>query len=146
MAVYALFWSALAASRDRLQSLDAMITYLSVQIAYSPELIKGSVLAIDAISCSNTFRGMNHIDLSEITYLFVVYLQPINPNIKCCLLFVIESEFGIRNERIQTKISEILARIQSFAADSLPQTATCHITNATEVLWTFGSPFINDSD
>jgi hypothetical protein len=32
-AVYAHFWFALAASRDRLQSLDAMIAYLSVQVA-----------------------------------------------------------------------------------------------------------------
>jgi hypothetical protein len=57
---------------------------------------------------------MKHVDLSEIVYLFVIYLQPINPNIKCCPLFVIESESGIGNERIQTKIDEILARIQSL--------------------------------
>jgi hypothetical protein len=104
--VYAHFWSALAASRDRLQSLDAMIAYLLVQIAHSPELIEGSVLAIDATSCLNTFLGMKHIDLSEIAYLFVIYLQPINPKIKCCPLFVIESEYGIGNKRIQTKIDE----------------------------------------
>jgi hypothetical protein len=113
-AVYAHFWSALAASRDRLQSLDAMIADLSVQIAHSPELIEGPVLAIDAISCSNTFLGMKHVDFSEIAYLFVIYFQPINPNIKCCPLFVIESEPGVGNERIQTKIDEILARIQSL--------------------------------
>jgi hypothetical protein len=76
-----IFGLALAASRDRLQSLYAMIAYLSVQIARSPELIEGSVLAIDAISCSNTFLGMKHIDLSEIAYLLVIYLQSINPNI-----------------------------------------------------------------
>jgi hypothetical protein len=40
-------------------------------------------------------------------------LQPINPNIKRSPLFVIESEPGIGNEKIQTKIDEILARIQS---------------------------------
>jgi hypothetical protein len=113
-AVYAHFWYALAVSRDRLQSLDAMIAYLSVQTAHSPELIEGSVLAMDAISCSNTFLGMKHVDLSEITYLFAIYLQPINPNIKCCPLFVIESESGIGNERIQTKVGEILAQIQSL--------------------------------
>jgi hypothetical protein len=146
-AVHAHFWSALAASRDRLQSLDAMIAYLSVQIAHSPELTEGSVLAIDAISCSNTFLGMKHVDLSEITYLFVIYLQPINPNIKYCPLFVIESESGSGNERIHTKIDEIIARIEPLIpANSLPQTATRHMTNATEVLWTFGSPFIDDSD
>jgi hypothetical protein len=39
-AVYAHFWSALAASRDHLQSLDAMIAYLSVQLVHSPELIE----------------------------------------------------------------------------------------------------------
>jgi hypothetical protein len=89
-----------------------MIAYLSVQITHSPELIEGSVLAIDVISCSNTFLGMKHVDLSEIGYLFVIYLQPINPNIKCCPLFVIECESGIGNKRIQTKIDEILARIQ----------------------------------
>jgi hypothetical protein len=81
-AVYAHFWSALAAGRDRLQSLDAMIAYLSIQIPHSPELIEGSVLAIDAISCSNTLLGMKHVDLSEIGYLFVIYLKSINPNIK----------------------------------------------------------------
>jgi hypothetical protein len=113
-AVYAHFWSALAVSRDRLQSLDAMIAYLSVQIAGSPRLIKDSVLAIDAVSCSNTFLGITHVYLSEIAYLFVIYLQPINPNSKCCLLLVIESESSIGNERIQTKIDEILARIQSL--------------------------------
>jgi hypothetical protein len=91
-----------------------MIAYLSVQITHSPELIERSVLAINAISCSNTFLGMKHVDLSEIAYLFVIYLQPINPNIKRCPLFVIESESGIRNERIQTKINEILAWIQSL--------------------------------
>jgi hypothetical protein len=91
-----------------------MIAYLSVQITHSPELIEGSVLAIDAISCSDTLLGMKHVDLSEIVYLFVIYLQPINPNIKCCLLFVIESESGVENERIQTKIDEILARIHSL--------------------------------
>jgi hypothetical protein len=57
---------------------------------------------------------MKHVDLSEIAYLFVIYLQPINPNIKYCPLFVIKSESGIRNERIQTKIDEIFARIQSL--------------------------------
>jgi hypothetical protein len=71
-AVYARFRSALAVSRARLKSLDAMITYLSVQIAHSPELIEGSVLAIYAISCSKAFLGMKHVDLSEIAYLFVI--------------------------------------------------------------------------
>jgi hypothetical protein len=90
-----------------------MISYLSVQIVHNPELIEGCVLAIDAISCSNTFLGMKHVELSEIAYSFVIYLQPINSNIKYCPLFVIESESGIGNERIQTKIDEILAPIQS---------------------------------
>jgi hypothetical protein len=71
-------------------------------------------LVVDAISCSNTFLGIKDADLSEIAHLFVIYLQPINPNIKYCPLFVIESESGIGNERIQTKIEEILARIQSL--------------------------------
>jgi hypothetical protein len=91
-AVHTLFWSALAASRDCLQSLDALIACLSVQIAHSRELIEGPVRGIDAISCLNTFLGMKHVDLSETAYLFVIYLQPINPNIKCCSLFVIETE------------------------------------------------------
>jgi hypothetical protein len=78
-----------------------MIAYLSVQIALSPELTAGCVFAIDAISCSNTFIGMRRINMSDIAYLFVLYLQPINPNIKCCSLFVIESLSGIGNERIQ---------------------------------------------
>jgi hypothetical protein len=146
-AIYVYFWSALAASRDCLQSLDAMIAYLSVQIAHSPELVEGSVLAIDAISCSNRFIGMKHVDISEIAYLFAFYLQPINPNIKCCLLFVIESESGIGNERIQTKsVKSSHGYNHRFPADSLPQTADRHFTNATEVLWIFGSPFIDNSD
>jgi hypothetical protein len=57
---------------------------------------------------------MKHVDLSEIGYLFVIHLQPINPNIKYCPLFIIESEASIGNERIQTKIDEILAQIQSL--------------------------------
>jgi hypothetical protein len=113
-AVYAHFWSSFAATHCRLQSLDAMIMYLSVQIAHSPELMEDSVLAINAISCSNTFLGMKHVDISEIPYLFVIYFQPIHPNIKCCPLFFIESKSGIGNKRIQTKIDEILARIQSL--------------------------------
>jgi hypothetical protein len=65
-AVYAHFRSVLGASRDRLHSLDAMIAYLSVQIAYSSELIEGSVLAIDAICCSNTFLGtIAHTDIVQ---------------------------------------------------------------------------------
>jgi hypothetical protein len=135
------------ASRDRLQSLDAMIAYLSVQIAHSPELIEGSVWALDMISCSNTFLRMKHVDLSEVAYLFVIYLQPINPNIKCCTLFVIESESGIGNERIQAKIDEIFARIQSLIPRRfIASSTTRHITNATKVLWTFGCLFIDDSD
>jgi hypothetical protein len=83
-AVYSHFGSALAASRGRLQSRDAMIAYLSVQIAISPELTAGCVFAIDVIFCLNTFIGMRRIDISDIAYLFVLYLQPIIPNIKCC--------------------------------------------------------------
>jgi hypothetical protein len=104
MAVYSHFGSALTATRGRLQLLEAMITYLSVQIALSPELMAGCVFAIDAISCSNTFIGMGHIDISDVAGLFVLYLQPINPNIKCCPLFVIESPSGIGSERIQVEI------------------------------------------
>jgi hypothetical protein len=113
-AVYSHFGSALAASRGRLQSLDAMIAYLSVQIALSPELTAGCVFAIDAIFCSNTFIGMRRIDMSDTAYLFMLYLQPINPNIKCCQLFVIESPSGIGNERIRVQIDEILELIQSL--------------------------------
>jgi hypothetical protein len=113
-AVYSHFESAVAASRGRLQSLDAMTAYLSVQIALGSELTAGCVFAIDAISCSNTFIGMRCLDMSDIADLFVLYLQPINPNIKCCPLLVIESPSGIGNERIQAQISEILALIQSL--------------------------------
>jgi hypothetical protein len=44
--VYSHCGSALAASCGRLQSLDAMIAYLSVQIALSPELTAGRVFAM----------------------------------------------------------------------------------------------------
>jgi hypothetical protein len=91
-----------------------MIACLSVQIALSPELTAVCVFAIDAISCSNTFIGMRRIDMSDIAYLFVLYLQSINPNIKCCLLFMIENPSGMGNERIQAQINEILALTQSL--------------------------------
>jgi hypothetical protein len=71
--VYSHFESALAASRRCLQSLDAMIAHLSVQIALSPERTAGCVFAIDAISCSKTFIGMRRIDMSDIADLFVLY-------------------------------------------------------------------------
>jgi hypothetical protein len=45
-AVYSHFGSAPAASRGRLQSLDAMIVYLSIQIALSPELTAGVSLQL----------------------------------------------------------------------------------------------------
>jgi hypothetical protein len=103
-------------------------------------------LQIDAISRPNTFIGMRRIDMSDIAYLFMLYLQPINPNIKCCPLFMIESPSSIGNERDQAQIDEILALIQSLIpADSLPQTATDHTTSATKHSWTFGSQFIMDS-
>jgi hypothetical protein len=68
----------------RLQSLDAMIADLLVQIAPSPELTTECVFAIDVISCSNIFIGMRRIDMLDTADLFVFYLQPVNPNIKCC--------------------------------------------------------------
>jgi hypothetical protein len=55
---------------------------------------------------------MKCIELPYIANLFVLYLQPINPNIKCCPLFVIESPSGIGNERIQAQTDEILGLIQ----------------------------------
>jgi hypothetical protein len=113
-AVYSHFGPALTASGGRLQSLDATIASLSVQIALSPDLIAGCVFAIDVISCSNIFIRMRRIDMSDITYLFVLYLQLFNPNIKCCPLFVIESPSGLGNERIQAQIDEILILIRSL--------------------------------
>jgi hypothetical protein len=91
-----------------------MIAYLSVQIALSPELTAGCIFAIDAISCSNTFIGTRPINMSDMAYLFLLYLQPVNPNVKCCPLFVIESPSGIGNKRIQAQIDEILALVQSL--------------------------------
>jgi hypothetical protein len=67
-----------------------MIADRSVQISLRLELTAGCVFSIDAISCSNTFIGMRGIDMSDIAYFFVLYLQPINPNIACCPLFMIE--------------------------------------------------------
>jgi hypothetical protein len=91
-----------------------MIPYLSVQIARSSELTARCVFAIDAISCSNTFVGMRRVAMSDIAYFFVLYLQLINPNIKCCPLFVIETPSGIGDERIQSQVDEIIALIQSL--------------------------------
>jgi hypothetical protein len=88
-----------------------MIAYLAVQIALSPELTAWCVFAIDAIFCSDTFIGTRRIELSDIAHLFMLHLQPINPNIKCCPLFVIESLSGIGNEKIQAQINEIFALI-----------------------------------
>jgi hypothetical protein len=60
------------------------------------------------------FIEMRRIDIPDIAYLFVLYLQPINPNIKYCPICVIESPSGIGNDRIPAQIDEILALIQSL--------------------------------
>jgi hypothetical protein len=45
--------------------------------------------------------AIKYIEMSDAAYLFVVYLQPLSPNVKCYPLFVIKNESGTGNARIQ---------------------------------------------
>jgi hypothetical protein len=98
--------------KARLKSLDEVEPYLVSQIAHRPDIANGVVLAVDAISCANTFVGMKHIEEGKAAYLFVVYFQPLTPTAKCSPLFVLESQSGLADKNIHTEINNILDRTQ----------------------------------
>jgi hypothetical protein len=99
--VYAHFGPVLTMSHSRLESLDQVVAFILSRITQHPDIAGRSVLAIDVISCSNTLVAMKDIEMSNAAYLFVVYLQPLSLSIKCDPLFVIKSESGTENARIQ---------------------------------------------
>jgi hypothetical protein len=134
VSVYAEFHDPVNASLDRLQSVDKIVPFLCNQIELDKEIADGVTLAVDAVSCSNVFVGMKHVQRSEIAYLFVVYLQPLCPDVKCVPLFVIPTPEGIGNPIIQRKIDEVLRLTRSciprvfLASDGDPSYNTRHNT------------------
>jgi hypothetical protein len=107
--IYDHFRDDLHASLARLKSMDQVGPYLSSQIERYPDIAKGAVLAVDAVSCSSTFVGMRTVEKSGIGSLFVVFLQPLIPTAKCCPIFIIEHPSGIGNPTIQKQIDQIAA-------------------------------------
>jgi hypothetical protein len=71
---YAHFGATLRMSRSRLESLDQVVVFVSSRITRHPDIAARSLLAVDAISCSNTFVAMKRLEMSDAAYLFVVYL------------------------------------------------------------------------
>jgi hypothetical protein len=116
VSIYHHFQVQMTNSLARLQTLELVIPFLSTQIELHPELSKGAVVAVDAISCSNAFVGMKKVDRGNTAYLFVCHLQPLSPRLKCTPLFVMESESGIGNDAIQAKIDTVLQLTQSQIA------------------------------
>jgi hypothetical protein len=81
--IYEHFHEDLNNSVNRLTSVDQIGPYLDSRITQHPEIAEAAVFAVDAISCTNTFIGMKQVEKGKIAYLFVVYLQPLNPKVKC---------------------------------------------------------------
>jgi hypothetical protein len=108
ISVYQHFQASIDASLTRLESLQQIVPFLSDQISLYQPLTDGVTLAIDAVSCTNVFVGMKHVERSEAAYLFLIYLQPLYPNMKCTPLFVIRISSGISNSRIQANIDAIV--------------------------------------
>jgi hypothetical protein len=111
--IYDHFHDTIQASLKRLKSLDEVEPYLLARIAAEPLIHDGAVIAVDAISCSSTFVGMKRVEEGKIAYLFVVYLQPLRPEVKCTPLFVIESKSGMATGKVQRKIDAVLAAAQA---------------------------------
>jgi hypothetical protein len=107
--VYGRFQWRVSLSLNRLQSVESIVPFLSSQIVLHKQVADGVTIAVDAVSCSNVFVGMKRVEESDIGYLFVAYLQPLCPNIKCVPLTVIPSRDGIGNPGIQEKIDEIIS-------------------------------------
>jgi hypothetical protein len=105
--VYSHFHEKLAASVTWLESIDEIEPYLVSRISIYTQIAEGVVLAVDAVSCTNTFVGMRQVDKGEVAYLFVTYLQTVTPEAKCSPFFIIESEVGMANDVIQQKIDEV---------------------------------------
>jgi hypothetical protein len=96
-----------------LKSLEQVENYLLRRIEREPEIEQGVVLAVDAVSCANTFVGMRHVEEGGIAYLFVIHLQPLTPKSKCSPLFIIDSRSGMADAEVQAKIDEVLMVTQS---------------------------------
>jgi hypothetical protein len=111
--IYRHFGPRIKQCRARLKSLDQVEPYLLSQIAHCPDIADGAVLAVDAVSCTNTFIGMKQVEEGKTAYLFVVYFQPLTPKTKCSPLFVIESTSGMAEDDIQIEIDKIVAIAQS---------------------------------
>ena len=116
VSIYHHFQGPMTASLARLREPDLVTQFLSKEIELHEELSQGVVVAVDAISCSNCFVGMKKVYRRDTAYLFVLYLQPLSPQLKCTPLFVIESDSGIGNDAIQAKIETILRLVRSIIA------------------------------
>jgi hypothetical protein len=103
------FQGRVSLNMNRLQSPESIVAFLSSPIPLHKQIADGVTLAVDALSCSNVFVGMKHVEESDIGYLFVTYLQPFCPDVKCVPLAVIQSRDGIGNPGIQKKIDEIIS-------------------------------------
>jgi hypothetical protein len=77
--VHSHFREKLAASITRLKSIDEVEPYLVSRISLYARIVEGIVLAVDAVSCANTFVEMRQVDKGEVAYIFVIYLRPVTP-------------------------------------------------------------------
>jgi hypothetical protein len=111
--IYAHFKERIDECKARFKSLDEVEPYLLSQIARCPDIANGAVVAVDAISCTNTFVGMKHIEKSKAAYLFVAYFQPLTPKAKCSPLFLLESQSGLADGDLQKEIDKILLVTQN---------------------------------
>jgi hypothetical protein len=111
-AIYGHFHDQIDESLSRLRNVALVGTYLSSQIEIHPAIAKGAVLAVDAVSCSNSFIGVKQVEHSDTGYLFVILLQPVIPTVRCSPLFVIKSPSGIGNKQIQSEIDKVLTTAQ----------------------------------
>jgi hypothetical protein len=110
--IYAHFQQDLEQSAGRLKTVDRVEGYIQSCIAQCPEIAEGAVVAVDAVSCADTFVGMKTVEEGGVGYLFVMYLQPLTPKAKCSPLFVIESQSGMADDEILATIAEILVIVR----------------------------------
>jgi hypothetical protein len=111
--IYGHFRASLKDSAARLKSIEHVTAYSDSRIAKYPEIVNGVALTVDAVSCADTFVGMKQIEEGEIGYLFVIYLQPLTPGVKCTPLFIIDSQSGMADDAIQAQIDQVLAIARS---------------------------------
>jgi hypothetical protein len=143
--VYEHFHSELSGTLTRLKSLDQIEPYLRSEIELHPEIIEGAVLAIDAVSCSNTFVGMKTVEEGKVAYLFVACFQPLTPAAKCSPLYVMESQSGMADDRIQRKLDELFEKAGVISpVFSSRQMVTVPIMLGITSSWNSGSRSINN--